>query len=328
MLAFGLELHQVDDIDHSHLELRQVLPDEVGGRQRLERRDIARAGHHDVRFSGIVAGPIPDPDAARAVHDRIVHRQVVERPLLARHDDIDVLAAAQTVIGDRKQAVRVGGQVDADDLGFLVHHEVDKAGVLVGETVVVLPPDVRGEQVVERGDWPPPGKPVRHLQPLRVLVEHRVDDVNESLVAVEQAMSPGEQVALQPALAEVLAQNLHHAAIRREMIVSRQDLGEPIAIGDIEHGAEPVRCGFIRAHQPEVVRVVADDVAEERPEHLGRLIERGPGLFDFDRIRAEVGQPQLLQQLAAIGMRIRAHPALPFGRKPCQFVDQRAIGVE
>ena len=43
------------------------------------------------------------------------------------------------------------------------------------------------------------------LQPLRVLVEHRVDDVDERLVAVEEAVPAGEQVALEPALAQVLA---------------------------------------------------------------------------------------------------------------------------
>jgi len=42
----------------------------------------------------------------------------------------------------------------------------------------------------------------RDLQPLRVLVEHRVDDVHEGLVAVEQAMPAGEDVALEPALAQ------------------------------------------------------------------------------------------------------------------------------
>ena len=232
------------------------------------------------------------------------------------------------MVGDRKQAVGVGGQVDPDDFGLLVHHEVDETWVLVGETVVILPPDVRRQQVVEGGDWPPPGKPVRHLEPLRMLVEHRVDDVNERFVAVEQTVSPGQQVTLQPALAEVLAQHLHHPAIRREVVVGWQDLGEPIAIGDVEHGAQPVRCGFIRPHQPEVAGVAVDHVSEERPEHLGRLIKCRPGLVDLDRKRAEVGQPQLLQQLAAIGVWIGAHPALPGGRQGCQVAHQRAVRVE
>ena len=110
------------------------------------------AGHHDVRVAVVVAGPVPDADAAGAVQDRLVHRQVVERRLLAGDDDVDVVPAAQAVIGDREQAVRVRRQVDPDDLGLLVHDVVDEARVLVAEAVVVLAPDVAGQQVVERGD--------------------------------------------------------------------------------------------------------------------------------------------------------------------------------
>ena len=81
----------------------------------------------------------------------LVHREVVERGLLAGHDHVDVMAAAQAVVGDGEQAVGVGRQVDADDLGLLVHHVVDEARILVRETVVVLAPDMRGEQVVQGG---------------------------------------------------------------------------------------------------------------------------------------------------------------------------------
>ena len=120
--------------------------------------------------------------------DGLVHRQPLRRGLLAGDDDVDVIAAAQAMIGDRQQAVGVGRQVDADHLGLLVDDVVDEAGVLVAEPVVVLPPDVRAEEVVERGDRPPPGDVVAHLQPLGVLVEHRVDDVDERLVAREEAV--------------------------------------------------------------------------------------------------------------------------------------------
>ena len=78
--------------------------------------------------------------------------------LLAGDDEVDVVAAAQAVIGDGEQRVGVGRQVDADDVGFLVGDVIDEAGVLVGEAVVVLPPDVRGEQIVERGDGLAPGR--------------------------------------------------------------------------------------------------------------------------------------------------------------------------
>ena len=38
------------------------------------------------------------------------------------------------------------------------------------------------------------------VEPLGVLVEHRVHDVGEGLVGVEEAVAPGEQVALEPAV--------------------------------------------------------------------------------------------------------------------------------
>src|SRR4029434_3921877 len=41
------------------------------------------------------------------------------------------------------------------------------------------------------------------LQPLCVLVEHRVDDVDERLVAVEEPVPAREQVTLEPSLAHV-----------------------------------------------------------------------------------------------------------------------------
>ena len=65
------------------------------------------------------------------------------RGLLAGHDDVDVVAAAQAVVRDREHRVGVRRQVDADDLGLLVDHVVDEARVLMGEAVVVLAPDQR-----------------------------------------------------------------------------------------------------------------------------------------------------------------------------------------
>ena len=74
--------------------------------------------------------------------DRLVHRQPLRSRLLAGDDDVDVVAAAQAVIGHRQQRVGVRRQIDADDLRFLVHDVIDEAGVLVAESVVILPPDV------------------------------------------------------------------------------------------------------------------------------------------------------------------------------------------
>jgi len=61
---------------------------------------------------------------------------------------------------------------------------------------VILPPDMQGAQVVQRRDPLAPRDLVAHLQPLGVLLEHRVDDVDEGFVTRELAVTPGEQVAL------------------------------------------------------------------------------------------------------------------------------------
>ena len=46
-----------------------------------------------------------------------------------------------------------------------------------------------------------------------MLVEHGIDDVDEGLVAGEEAVPAGQQIAFEPALALVLAQHLHHPPV-------------------------------------------------------------------------------------------------------------------
>ena len=248
-----LQPHQVDHVHHPHAQAGQVLAQQRHGGHHLEGGRVARAGEHHVGFAALlVAGPLPDPRAPGAVQDGLVHREPVRGLVLARHDHVDVVAAAQAVVGDREQRVRVRGQVDPGHLGLLVDHVVDEAGVLVGEAVVVLAPHVRGEQVVQRRDRPAPGQPLAGLEPLGVLVEHRVDDVDERLVAGEQAVPAGEQVALQPALAQVLGEHLDHPAVGYEVLVDRQHLGLPLLAGDLVDGVEPVGRGLVRAEEAEV----------------------------------------------------------------------------
>ena len=198
-----------------------MLAQDGDGGERLQRGHVAAAGHDHVgRNALVVAGPLPDADALGAVLDGGVHRQPLRRRVFARDHDVDVMPAAQAVVHHRQQAVGIRRQVDAHDLGLLVHDVVDEAGILVREAVVILPPDMRGQQVVQRRDLPPPGQVRRDLQPLGVLVEHRIDDVDERLVAVEEPVPPGEQIALEPALALVLAEH-RPARVRRARGIRR-----------------------------------------------------------------------------------------------------------
>ena len=88
-LGVGLELHQVDDIDHPDFQLGKVLTENGNGGQDLQGGDIAAAGHHHVGLGAlIVAGPLPDADALRAVGDGGIHGQPLGGIMLAaNHDD-------------------------------------------------------------------------------------------------------------------------------------------------------------------------------------------------------------------------------------------------
>ena len=264
MFALRLELHQIDHVDHPDFQFGKMLPQQIDRGQGFERRHVAAARHDDIRLAAlVVAGPRPDADAGGAMLDGGVHVEPLRRGLFAGHDHVHVVAAAQAVIRHGEQRVRVGRQIDADDFRLLVHDMVDEAGVLMAEAVVVLPPHMRREQVVQRGNRPPPGNVPCHLEPLGVLVEHRIDDVNERFVAGEEAVTAGEQVAFEPALALMLAQHLHHAAIGRDVIVAGNDLRGRATVRHFEHGAPAVRGRFVRAEDAEVFRILFHHVADE-----------------------------------------------------------------
>jgi hypothetical protein len=239
----------------------------AAGRQRLLGGDVAGRREHDVGLAARVgAGLVPDADPLAAVHDGLVHRHVLQVLLLVADDDVDQVAAAQAVVGHAEQRVHVGRQVDAADLGALVHDEVEEARVLVREAVVVLAPDRRGDEQVERRDRRPPRQRAADVQPLGVLVEHRVDHVHEGLVGREEAVPAGEQVALEPALERVLGEHLEHAAVGRQLAavgVLGQVLLEPELLGRLVERVELVRAVLVRPEHAEALHVLAHDVAQE-----------------------------------------------------------------
>jgi len=204
----------------------------MGRGQRLHGGDVAAGGHDHVRgLALVVAGAAKDADALGAVRDRLVDGGELQVGLLVRDDHVDVVGGAQAVVGHREEAVGVRRQVDARDGRALVGDHVHEAGVLVREAIVVLPPDRRGEQDVLGGDRGSPRHVVLgDVEPLGVLVEHGVDDVGEGLVGVEEAVTPGEQVALQPSEQRVLGEHLHDAPVAGKLAavgVFRQQVGHP-----------------------------------------------------------------------------------------------------
>jgi len=237
----------------------------------LQSRHVTAAGHDHVgRNSLVVAGPLPDTDALRAVFDGSVHRQPLRCCVFACDHDVDVVAAAQAVVHHRQQAVCIRRKVDTHDLGLLVHNVVDKAGILVREAVVILAPDMRGQKVVQRGHLPPPWQARCDLQPFGVLVEHRVNDVDERLVAVEEPVPPRQQVPLEPALALVLAEHFHHLSGWGEELVARQGRSIPLAFRDFTDRLEAVGERLVRTKYAKIstLTIQLRHIAQETPEHM------------------------------------------------------------
>ena len=143
-------------------------------------------------------------------------------------------------------------------------------------------------------------------------------------------MAPGEQVALEPALAAVLAQDLHHPAVRRHVIVAGHPRQHRAAVLHVEHVAEPVGVGLVRAEEAEVGggAVAREDVAHELPELAGRAVQLGGRLRDRQRVVGVVGQVERPEHAAAVGVRIRAEPAVATGRERGQLGAEPAVVVE
>ena len=140
--------------------------------------------------------------------------------------------------------------------------------------------------------------------------------MDERLVAVEEAVPARQQVALEPALAEVLGQDLHHAAVGREVLVGRA------ASRRSRPGPSPRtrrRAGSTRSRPGPKSRKLSGFAAitsrRNAPSTRVASLVRRAGLRHVDRVVAEVGQDEVAQQQAAVRVRVRAHPALALRRQ-------------
>src|SRR5690242_5909464 len=114
--------------------------------------------------------------------------QPYRRWLLAGNDHVYVMAASKAMVSYRKKRVGVGRQIDTYDIGLLVYNVIDKPGVLMRKSIVILPPNVRRQQIVQRREGCSPRQGSRDLQPLRVLIKHGIHDVDEAFVAVKETV--------------------------------------------------------------------------------------------------------------------------------------------
>src|SRR5664280_628143 len=157
---------------------------------------------------------------------------------------------------------------------------------------------------------------------------HRIDDLRESFVGGPHAMAPCKQVAFEPSLAEMLAQYLHHAAVRTQFIVDRNNLSHRAAFGGLEDGVKTIGIRFIGTEHAKVRRIHFEDVPEEISQFtrcLGKNLTRSG---DIQCIICEVRQSERDQLPPTIHMGIASHAPIPNRRESRQLIDELAIFVE
>ena len=332
VLLLALETHQVNDVDNADAQFGERAAQDGDGGQSLKRRRVAAAGHDDVRLLTLVGGcPLPDADALSAVLYGLLHSQPLWTRMFGGDDDVHVVAGADAVVKAAQQAVCIRRQVQADNVGLLVGDVVEEAGVLMREAVVILLPDVGGEDVVERRDLLTPGELVADLEPLCVLREHGVNYADERLIAVEEAVAAGEQVALEHTLAHVLGEHgVHDSAVGGEMIVGVVGFAVPDTVGFLKYRVQSVGVRLVGAEGAEVALLVVElvDIAHEVAEYGHILRPDAAGEGNIHAVLAEVGHAQILQQQTAVRMGIRAHAAGALGREVEQLLHGSAVIVE
>src|SRR5215475_7999714 len=119
-----------------------------------------------------------------------------------------------------------------------------------------------------------------------MLIEHRVDNMNERLIAVDKTMPPTKNVALQPTFHGVLAKHFHDSAIRRQLPpvgVFRKILAHPDLFTDFIQGLELIGLSLVRPEHSESLDVVSHYFPKEIAERRDVASERCAGLLDFDR---------------------------------------------
>ena len=123
-------------------------------------------------------------------------------------------------------------------------------------------------------------------------------------------MPAGQQVALEPALAEVLGEHLHHPAVGREVLVvgRRARPSTPGRSPRTRRRAGSTRSRRGRRCGSSVAGCAASRRAGSRPSTRVASLRRGCRARHVDRVVAEVGQVEVAQQHAAVGVRVGAHP--------------------
>ena len=116
VLLGGLQGEQVGNVHN--LELDAQFLQLVGSSHDLLSRDIAGGGKHDLGLIVVLGGgsPIPSGGTLLELGTSLVQGQPGGSRLLTSDDGVDLVGGLVALLGDGQQHVRIGGEVDADDV--------------------------------------------------------------------------------------------------------------------------------------------------------------------------------------------------------------------
>ena len=122
---------------------------------------------------------------------------------------------------------------------------------------------------------------------------------------------------------------VHDAAVAGQGLVGIQGLGVPIAVLGLEDLVQAVGHALVRPKDTEVLvfLVELEDVADIAAQ-LNHILCLGLAGVNLDAVLAEVGQAQVLQQQAAVGVGVGTQAGVALGGQLLELGDEAAVLIE
>ena len=110
MFGGGLQGHEVHYVHDTDAEVGNAGAEQADSGQGFHGGHVSAAGDNHFRAAFVVRCPLPNAEARGAVRDGFVDGEPLRRWLLAGDDEVDVVAAAQAVIGNESRVLASGGR--------------------------------------------------------------------------------------------------------------------------------------------------------------------------------------------------------------------------
>src|SRR5258708_35283757 len=91
-----------------------------------------------------------------------------------------------------------------------------------------------------------------------MLIEHRIHNVDESLVAREKAMTARKQIPFQPALTHVLAEDFHDSPVGRKVLIDGETRLHPNLVRGLKHSIKAIGRGLIGPEDTEISMLIVE----------------------------------------------------------------------